>query len=65
MFQKLSALFKTCSLPDLSEIGEIKHLFSRGSSIDEEIGPFKILLSVKGHIFHLGVNQRPVLDAVK
>lgn len=65
MFQKLSALFKTCSLPDLSDIREIKYLFSRGSSIDEEIGPFKILFSVKRHIFHLSVNQQPVLDAVK
>lgn len=65
MFQKLSAFFKTCSLLDLSKIREIKHLFSRGSSTDEEIGPFKILLSVKRHIFHLRVNQRPVSDAVK
>lgn len=65
MFQKLSALFKTCSLPDLGEIREIKHLFSRGSSIAEEIGSFKILYSVKRHIFHFSVNQQPVLGAVK
>lgn len=65
MFQKLSAPFKACSLLDLSKIREIKHLFSRGSLIDEEIGRFEILLSVKRHIFHLSVNQQPVLDAVK